>query len=164
MAPRPDQERHGGFVARREMGRSTGYWWAPDEEHITFPRVAKPGQSHPALRIPPTICNLCSALPRAGGANSRSALMTNSTAVDHLALNLGARRTADLAPGIWLPDGKTIAIHASRDQRRLDLFFADIATARLASFVNEKQRSWMSFPRRTELFEQTREFVVCLGP
>ena len=27
------------FVAQEEMGRSTGYWWAPDERHIAFARV-----------------------------------------------------------------------------------------------------------------------------
>ena len=27
------------FVAQEEMDRSTGYWWAPDDQHIAFARV-----------------------------------------------------------------------------------------------------------------------------
>src|SRR6202044_1661184 len=27
------------FVAQEEMGRNTGYWWAPDGKHIAFARV-----------------------------------------------------------------------------------------------------------------------------
>jgi dipeptidyl-peptidase-4 len=27
------------FVAQEEMGRSTGYWWSPDERHIAFTRT-----------------------------------------------------------------------------------------------------------------------------
>src|SRR5262249_24996245 len=27
------------FIAQEEMGRSTGYWWSPDEKHIAFARV-----------------------------------------------------------------------------------------------------------------------------
>src|ERR1700729_3026358 len=27
------------FIAQEEMDRSTGYWWAPDDEHVAFARV-----------------------------------------------------------------------------------------------------------------------------
>ena len=44
-------------------------------------------------------------------------------------LDLGHDPDIYLARVDWLPDGKTLAIQReSRDQRRLDLIFADIAS------------------------------------
>src|SRR5208282_4746622 len=53
-------------------------------------------------------------------------------------IDLGTNADSYLARVNWLPDGKTVAIQReSRDQRRLDLLFADIKTGKSRVVLTE---------------------------
>jgi dipeptidyl-peptidase-4 len=60
----------------------------------------------------------------------------------------------------WLPDGKTIAIQRqSRDQRRLDLLFADSATGKTRVVLTETSDSWIGLNDELTFLDKVREFV-----
>ena len=56
----------------------------------------------------------------------------------------------------WLPDGKTLAIQReSRDQRRLDLLFADIDTGASRVVLTETSTSWIEFNDELSFLEES---------
>src|ERR1700736_5551629 len=101
------------FVAQEEMGRSIGYWWSPDDEHIAFARVDEtPVKLTQRFEIAAdNVATFAQRYPAAGGANVSVRL-----GVTHV--RSGATTWVDLGPDVdiylarvnWLPDGKTIAI------------------------------------------------------
>src|SRR5208337_2289818 len=59
-------------------------------------------------------------------------------------VDLGSDPDIYLARVNWLPDGKTLAIQReSRDQRRLDLLFADAGTGKSRVVLTETSASWI---------------------
>ena len=132
------------FIAQEEMDRSTGYWWAPDDRHIAFARVDE-------TPVPETLRFEISAdnvktfpqrYPTVGGPNVLVRLGVTDVRTGSVTwIDLGSNPDIYLARVNWLPDGKTLAIQReSRDQRRLDLLFADIETGqtRVGAHRNER--------------------------
>jgi dipeptidyl-peptidase-4 len=75
-------------------------------------------------------------------------------------IDLGADRDIYLARVNWLPDGKTLAIQReSRDQRRLDLLFADIETGRSRIVLTETSGSWIDLNNELWFLNHSHEFV-----
>jgi dipeptidyl-peptidase 4 len=151
------------FVAQEEMDRTTGYWWAPDDRHIAFARVdetpvklterfeiaadniATFGQRYPAA-------GGCNVLVRLGVANVEGGAVTW--------IDLGSDTDIYLARVNWLPDGKTLAIQRqSRDQRRLDLLFADIHTGQSRVVLTEASATWIELHDELSFLEQSKEFI-----
>ena len=118
------------FVAQEEMDRHTGYWWAPDDRHIAFARVDEtPVKVTERFEIAAdNVATFAQRYPAAGGPNvlvRLGVIDVQNGAVTWI--DLGADTDIYLARVNWLPDGKTLAIQReSRDQRKLDLLFADI--------------------------------------
>jgi dipeptidyl-peptidase 4 len=60
----------------------------------------------------------------------------------------------------WLPDGKTLAIQReSRDQRRLDLLFADIETGRSRIVLTETSATWIELNDEISFLRKSRQFI-----
>jgi dipeptidyl-peptidase-4 len=60
----------------------------------------------------------------------------------------------------WLPDGKTLAIQReSRDQRRLDLLFADIETGRSRIVLTETSDTWIELNDEISFLRKSRQFI-----
>ena len=60
----------------------------------------------------------------------------------------------------WLPDGKTLAIQReSRDQRRLDLLFADIETGQSRVVLTETSKTWIDLHHELSFLRRSREFI-----
>jgi dipeptidyl-peptidase-4 len=75
-------------------------------------------------------------------------------------LDLGNETDIYLARVNWLPDGKTLAIQReSRDQRRLDLLFADIETGQSRLVLTETSKTWIDLHNELSFFTQSREFI-----
>lgn len=151
------------FVAQEEMDRTTGYWWAPDDRHIAFARVDETpvkvterfeiaaggiktfSQSYPAAGSPNVEVRL-------GVADVRSGAVTW--------IDLGADPDIYLARVNWLPDGRTLAIQReSRDQRKLDLLFADIDTGRSRVVLTESSDSWIELNDEITFLKKSHEFI-----
>src|SRR6202021_2023712 len=83
--------------------------------------------------------------PSAGGPNVLVRLGVTDVQTGAVTwIDLGTDTDIYLARVNWLPDGKTLAIQReSRDQRRLDLLFADIDTGSSRLVLSETSASWI---------------------
>lgn len=151
------------FVAQEEMDRSTGYWWAPDAAHIAFARVDEtPVKVTQRFEI--AADNLATFEQRYPAAGSANVLVRLGVLDVHTGsttwIDLGTDQDIYLARVNWLPDGKTIAIQReSRDQRRLDLLFADSQTGRTHVVLSETSSSWIELNDELTFLQHTRQFI-----
>ena len=151
------------FVAQEEMGRSTGYWWSPDDAHIAFARVDETSikVSHRIEIAADNVATFDHRYPATGGSNALVSL--GVTDVHNGAttwIDLGADKDFYLARVNWLPDGKTIAIQReSRNQRRLDLLFADIKTGKIRVVLTETSSAWLELNDDLTFLRNAPEFI-----
>src|SRR6202035_2043297 len=151
------------FIAQEEMDRSTGYWWAPDGKHIAFARVDEtPIKVTERFEIAAdNVATFAQRYPTTGGPNVLVRLGVIDVASGGITwVDLGPEQDIYLARVNWLPDGKTVAIQReSRDQRRLDLLFADIATGMTRPVLTETSDSWIELHDELTFLNKAREFV-----
>lgn len=135
------------FVAQEEMRRHTGYWWSPDERRVALTRVDESGvEMVPRVEFGVRDVKLIEQrYPRPGGANAIVELyiydieQRRRTKVD-----LGEDRDIYVARVDWSVDGKTLYVQRqSRDQKRLDLLAADVATGRTRLVLSETSPHWV---------------------
>jgi dipeptidyl-peptidase-4 len=151
------------FIAQEEMDRSTGYWWAPDDRHIAFARVDEsPVKVTERFEIAAdNVATFAQRYPAAGGPNVLVRLgVTDVRSGAVTWIDLGSDTDIYLARVNWLPDGKTLAIQReSRDQRRLDLLFADIETGQSRVVLTETSKSWIDLNNELSFLTHSREFI-----
>ncbi|MDP9087645.1 MAG: S9 family peptidase [Pseudomonadota bacterium] len=151
------------FVAQEEMDRSTGYWWAPDGKHIAFARVDEsPIQVTERFEIAAdNVTTYSQRYPTTGGPNVLIRLGVvdiNTGAV--VWVDLGQDQDIYLARINWLPDGKTLAVQReSRNQRKLDLLFADIDTGKTRVVLTETSNTWIDLNDELTFLKKSREFI-----
>jgi len=151
------------FVAQEEMDRSTGYWWSPDDRYIAFARVDEaPVKLTERFEIAAdNVATFAQRYPAAGGCNvlvRLGVIDVQGRAVTWI--DLGSDTDIYLARVNWLPDGKTLAIQRqSRDQRRLDLLFADIDTGESRVVLTETSPTWIELHDELSFLEQSKEFI-----
>jgi dipeptidyl-peptidase-4 len=151
------------FVAQEEMDRSTGYWWAPDDRHIAFARVDEtPVKVTERFEIAAdNVATFAQRYPTAGGPNVLVRLgVTDVQSGATTWVDLGSDTDIYLARVNWLPDGKTLAIQReSRDQRRLDLLFADVETGRSRVVLTETSKTWIDLNDELSFLSKSQEFI-----
>jgi dipeptidyl-peptidase-4 len=151
------------FVAQEEMGRSTGYWWSPDDRHIAFARVDEtPVPLTERFEIAAdNVATFAQRYPAAGASNVSVRLGVADVRTGAVVwIDLGAEQDIYLARVNWLPDGSTLAIQReSRDQRRLDLLFADIETGRTRIVLSETSDSWVELNDDLTFLKRSPEFI-----
>jgi len=151
------------FVAQEEMDRSTGYWWAPDDRHVAFARVDEsPVKIVQRFEIAAdNVSTFAQRYPAAGGANVLIRIGVADVSTGAITwIDLGPEKDIYLARVNWLPDGKSIAIQRqSRDQRRLDLIFANIATGESRVVLTETSRTWIELNDELTFLGKSAEFV-----
>jgi dipeptidyl-peptidase 4 len=151
------------FVAQEEMDRTTGYWWAPDDRHIAFARVDEtPVKVTERFEIAAdNVATFAQRYPAAGGPNVLLRLGVadvQSGAVTWI--DLGEDTDIYIARVNWLPDGKTLAIQReSRDQRKLDLLFADVDTGQSRIVLTETSKTWIELNNELTFLKHSREFI-----
>ena len=151
------------FIAQEEMDRSTGYWWAPDDRHLAFARVDEaPVKVTERFEIAAdNVATFAQRYPTAGGPNVLVRLGVSDVATGAVTwIDLGNETDVYLARVNWLPDGKTLAIQReSRDQRRLDLLFADIDTGKTRVVLAETSASWIELHDELSFLKKSQEFI-----
>src|SRR6202453_3319600 len=151
------------FIAQEEMDRSTGYWWAPDERHIAFARVDEsPVKVTQRFEISAdNVETFPQRYPAAGGPNVLIRLGVSDVRTGTVTwIDLGSDPDIYLARVNWLPDGKTLAIQReSRDQRQLDLLFANIDTGQSRVVLTETSKTWIDLNSELSFLAHSREFV-----
>ena len=151
------------FVAQEEMDRSTGYWWAPDDARIAYVRVDEsPVTLTQRFEIAAdNVATFEQRYPAAGGANVRVQLQVvdlRSGATTRI--DLGRDEDIYLARVDWLPDGRTLAVQReSRDQKTLDLLFADVTTGRSRVVLTETSDTWIELHDELTFLKKSREFI-----
>lgn len=135
------------FVAQEEMGRQTGYWWSRDGSHIAFARIDE--RAVPLVNRydygPDGVMVVPQRYPFAGGANVAVRLLVAAVEGDGapVEIDLGTEADIYLARVAWKPDGGLAVQRMSRDQKRLDLLFADAATGRTRVALSETAATWV---------------------
>jgi len=151
------------FVAQEEMDRSTGYWWAPDDRHIAFARVDEsPVKVTQRFEISAdNVETFPQRYPAAGGPNVLIRLGVSDIHTGAVTwIDLGSDPDIYLARVSWLPDGKTLAIQRERrDQRKLDLLFADIQTGQSRVVLTETSATWIDLNDELSFLRRSKEFV-----
>ncbi len=151
------------FVAQEEMDRNTGYWWAPDERHIAFARVDEsPVKETQRFEISAdNVQTFPQRYPVAGSPNVLIRLGVSDIRTGAVTwIDLGSDTDFYLARVNWLPDGKTLAVQReSRDQRRLDLLFANIETGESRVVLTETSPTWIDLNDELSFLRRSKEFI-----
>ncbi|MGA8710243.1 MAG: DPP IV N-terminal domain-containing protein, partial [Thermoplasmata archaeon] len=136
------------FVAQEEMGRYTGYWWAPGDDAIAYTRTDEgPVEIVSRLDIGAEGAKVSlQRYPRAGTANALVSLYVRRMTEDRLPVqvDLGTAADAYLARVHWSAGGRDLYVEReSRDQKRLDLLRVDPATGDSVVILSETRSPWV---------------------
>lgn len=151
------------FIAQEEMDRTTGYWWSPDDRYIAFARVDEtPVKVTQRFEIAAdNVATFAQRYPAAGDPNvlvRLGVIDVQSGAVRWI--DLGGDTDIYLARVNWLPDGRTVAIQReNRDQKKLDLLFADIATGQSRVVLTETSSTWIELHDEISFLKKSTEFI-----
>lgn len=151
------------FVAQEEMDRMTGYWWADDEKHIAFARIDEaPVQVVERYEIDAEGFKTFRQRYPSTGTNNVSIKLgvVNVETGATTWMDLGTEQDIYLARVNWLPDHRTLAVQRqSRDQRRLDLLFADRDTGQARTVLTETAKTWLNLNDDLRFLEDQPAFV-----
>ena len=151
------------FIAQEEMDRHTGLWWSPDNDHIAFLRVDEsPVALHERLEFgAQDTLTVQQRFPAAGESNATLRLGVVNVHTQAVRwMDLGADPDIYVARVAWLPDGSTVAVQRqSRDQRRLDLLFIDIAAGNGRVVISESSDTWVDLHDELSFLHGMREFI-----
>lgn len=135
------------FIAQEEMDRQTGYWWSPDESRIALTRVDQSGVDvvERADVGASGAVIVSQRYPRVGRPNVAIELFVADVASGRMVqIDLGSDKDIYLARVDWSKDGKTLYVQRqTRDQRRLDLLAADVATGATKVVLTETSPHWV---------------------
>lgn len=150
------------FIAQEEMGRSTGYWWSPDDKRIAYARI----DDSPVQEVERFEINAAGArmyrqrYPAAGTANTR---------VELKVLELASSRATDvdldmqdgyLARVHWFPDSRHMAVQRqTRDQKRLDLLKVDAASGAAQVMLSETSPHWVELHDDLRFLKSRSAFI-----
>ncbi|HZF26010.1 MAG TPA: S9 family peptidase [Steroidobacteraceae bacterium] len=151
------------FIAQEEMGRSTGYWWSPDEQRIAYARV----DESPVPEVQRSEINadevsvFTQRYPAAGSHNvliDLESIELKSGGVTHL--DLGSERDIYLARVDWFADARHVAAQRqSRDQRRLDLLKVDAVTGKSKVLLTETSTTWVDLNDELTFLSSSPAFI-----
>lgn len=138
------------FVAQEEIGRTTGYWWSPDDKRIAVQRfdespvgvVSRAAIGAEGTRV------YDQRYPKAGTPNALVDLFVmNTDGSGRVKVDLGKETDIYLARVNWTPDGKTLLVQRqNRAQTVLDMLVVDPATGAARVLFSEKSgpKSWVN--------------------
>ena len=151
------------FVAQEEMDRDTGYWWAPDESRIAFTRIDEsPVKLVDRYELGDAgVTTIAQRYPFAGTDNVTIKLgVVPITGGAPAWIDLGPEDDIYLARVQWLPDSRTVAFQRqSRDQKTLELVFADSATGKGQVVLTETAATWTNILETAHFLKGKKRFV-----
>jgi dipeptidyl-peptidase-4 len=156
------------FVAQEEMGRSTGYWWSPDEQYIAFTRTDDaPVQEVNRYEIHADDLKVVpQRYPAAGTANVAIQLGVvaigggDDSPADVRWMQLGRNADIYLARVDWFPDSRHLAVQRqSRSQQALDLLKFDIASGEGRLLVSETSSTWIDLHDDIHFLADSAAFI-----
>lgn len=139
------------FVAAEEMGRHTGWWWAPDGRSILYQESDARGVElwHVADPARPQVAPRPQFYPRPGQANVRVRLGVVGVRGGRTTwLKWDTERLPYFAHADWHPAGGLTLTVQSRDQRELVLLRADPRTGTTTPLLTERDEAWVNLMPR----------------
>ncbi|MGD2134397.1 MAG: S9 family peptidase [Maricaulaceae bacterium] len=134
------------FVAQEEMGRTTGYWWSPDDSRIAYARVDE-GPVDIVERVDINADGstvVAQRYPRAGATNAEVRLFVHDLASDaRIEVDLGPDPDIYLNTAAWLGDTLTVQ-RQNRDQTRVDLLAVDGVDGSTTTLLSEADDAWVN--------------------
>ncbi|MEM7199769.1 MAG: S9 family peptidase [Planctomycetota bacterium] len=129
--------------------RDIGYWWAPDSNAIAYLQTDESAVTVVHFQdFTPAVPRLIEQrYPKAGTANPTVRVGVVELAADSAATTTWISGTAGeyVARVQWLPDAERLAVQTlSRDQRRLDLWFADRRNGAARNVLTETDPVWVN--------------------
>lgn len=151
------------FVAQEEMGRMTGYWWAPDDSKIAFTQFDESS-------VPEAVRNEIYAdeiklynqrYPFAGKANVRIKLGVVGVAGKTLSwLDIGKDQDIYLPRVEWTENPNLLTYQwQSRDQQVLELRLADLATGQQKTLLTETSKTWVNLHDDLYFLSDKQSFI-----
>jgi dipeptidyl-peptidase 4 len=137
------------FAAQEELGRTRGYWWAPDSKHLLFQRtdarsvdtIYVADARHPAK--PPVAFKY----PRAGTANAVVDLgLISVDGGEPQWITWDLVRWPYLAAVSWPASGELSLVVLDREQYELALLFISPATGAVRTVLCERDSAWVNVP------------------
>jgi len=135
------------FVADEEMDRHTGYWWAPDDSAIAFARIDEtPVPIQKRYEVYPDRTEVVEQrYPAAGDHNVLVQLGTIApkTGATPRWIDLGKDPDIYLARVDWRDPQRLTFLRQSRDQKKLELIEATLATGKQRTLATETSTTWV---------------------
>jgi dipeptidyl-peptidase-4 len=133
------------FIAAEEMGRTRGYWWAPDGSALLAARVDETpvNRWHIADPANPDRTPAEVAYPAAGTPNAAVSLLV--ARLDGTTVEVDTDRAAFpyLVTACWTGEHDPLVVVQSRDQRRMRLLTVDAGTGRAEVLHEDTDPSWL---------------------
>jgi dipeptidyl-peptidase 4 len=156
------------FIAQEEMGRTTGYWWSPDEKRIAFTRV----DESPVAEVDrfeiyaDSVKVIKQRYPAAGAGNAFVQLFVkaidagSALEAPPVQVDLGKNPDYYLARVNWLPNSMALAVQRqSRDQKTLSLLRADARTGAAGELLSEHSDTWVDLHDELTFIEHSPRFI-----
>jgi dipeptidyl-peptidase-4 len=133
------------FIAAEEMGRTRGYWWAPDGSALLAARVDETpvNRWHIADPANPDRAPAEVAYPAAGTPNAEVSLVL--ARLDGTTVEVETDRSAFpyLVTACWAGEHDPLVLVQSRDQRRMRLLSVDAGTGRAEVLHEDADPRWL---------------------
>ncbi|NVJ65652.1 MAG: DPP IV N-terminal domain-containing protein [Gammaproteobacteria bacterium] len=151
------------FVAQEEMGRLTGYWWSPDSKKIAYLQVDEsPVNIEKRYEINAEDFTVFEQRYPSTG--------TNNVTIKLAVLDLDSSKTSWMDTGKktdiyiprvkWLQDSETLSYQwQSRDQKTLELRFADIKDGAYKVALTEKADTWLNLTKDLRFLKKSKQFI-----
>lgn len=148
------------FVADEEMGRHTGYWWAPDDSAIAFARIDESGVPvQKRYEVYPDRTEVVEQrYPAAGDTNVaiRLATIAPKRGATPQWVDLGNNADIYLARVDWRDPRRLTFQRQSRDQRRLELIEVELASGKQRTLMVETAKTWVPLHDALRFLEDGR--------
>lgn len=148
------------FVAQEEMGRMTGYWWAPDESTIALTKVdMSPVEVATRNEIyADSIKLIDQRYPYAGTDNvliELGFIKVKGKADDIRWVDLGKDKDIYLTRGKWLPNSETFSYQwQTRNQQQQQLVFVSSRSLTKKAIITETSDTWVNIQDGLKFIDQ----------
>ena len=150
------------FIAAEDMGRSRGFWWSPDGNHLAVARVDNTPVQRWWLSNPadPAVEPTSVPYPAAGTPNAIVSL--HIVDLDGERVEVGWNRTdlPYLAQVTWTKHGLYIVVQ-SRDQKRVEYRVVDPTTGASHLHLSDQDAHWVELVSGTPTFLGDGRMVTC---
>ena len=133
------------FIAAEEMGRTRGYWWAPDGSALLAARVDETpvNRWHIADPANPDRAPAEVAYPAAGTPNAEVSLLLARLDGTIVAVETDRAAFPYLVTACWAGEHDPLVLVQSRDQRRMRLLTVDARTGRAEVLHEDTDPRWL---------------------